>query len=194
MAPWWRTAALALALGIAAAACSGSAAVTPPPSPSPTPVATPAPTDTPAPSDAPSDTLQDSPSASAAAALDPCSLITPADIVKVAGRQLLTPMPEGDPVSRCTWPTPTSGEVAQIDLDLGDGALKQLQIDRDVLKHTFKPVPGVGDEAWAEDDAVFLRVGTTWVGLHLTRLNDPAQNAAPLAALAAAIAGRVAGG
>jgi hypothetical protein len=81
--------------------------------------------------------------------------------------------------------------VAQVEVFVGDGAKKYLDIDRDTLGHMFDAVPGIGDEAFIEENVIFLRKGTTWVALRLTLLNDAAENRPRLEALAAKVAGRL---
>jgi hypothetical protein len=186
----WRIELLAAGLALAAAltGCSAAAA------PSPAPSAPPAAMDTPQPTDAavasPSDAAAatDSPSP---APVDACAVITMPEAAKVTGGKLGDPVPEGDPVTRCVWTAPPTGEVAQLEIDLGDGAKKSYDIDNSVLKHAFTAVAGLGDEAYAEDDAIFFRKGDTWVAIHLVRLNDASANAANLLALAKAVAARV---
>ena len=179
-------ASVGLALALAVAACGGAVSATPAPTAATTAAATDASTpaavatDTPAPTDSPS-----------AAPIDPCSVITMAEATTVTGGKLQNPVPEGNPPTRCVWTAPPTGEVAQLEIDLGDGAKKSYDIDNTVLKHTFTPVAGVGDEAYAEDNAIFFRKGATWVAIHLVRLNDPAQNAANLVTVAKAVAGRI---
>ena len=191
----------ALAVALVLSGCGGAAVVSPVPSASAIAVVSPATTPAAATaSDAPLGSPADSPAASASdppsdapspAALDACAVITPAEASRVTGGKLQAPVPEGTPVTRCVWTALPTGEIAQLEIDLGDGAKKSYDIDLTVLKHVFKPVPGVGDEAYAEDDAIFFRKGNTWVAIHLVRLNDAARNAANLAAVAKAVAGRI---
>jgi len=150
------------------------------------------PTDSPATSDSPTDAPSDAPTDSPAPVLpDPCALITGAEANAVAGVKTGTPLPEGDPVERCAWPTPTSGAVGQIEIGLGDGAKKAYDIDRTVLKHKFTPIPGLGDEGYAEDSAVFFRKGDLWVAMNVVRLDDARSWMPKLVALAKTVAGRL---
>ena len=149
-----------------------------------------------APSDLPSDTPADSPSDAPTDAptpipVDPCSLVTRAEANAVAGTKTGAPMPEGDPATRCVWPTPTSGAIGQVELDVGDGAKKAYDIDATVLKHDFKPVPGLGVEAYVEDGSLFFRKGDTWVGIHIVRLDDSKIWTPKMIALAMTVAGRI---
>lgn len=125
---------------------------------------------------------------SAAAALpDACKLLTKADAEKLAG----TPLEDAVPVREtCTYTGPVTGPTAQVEVYVGDGAKKMLDIDRD-LGHAFTPLAGIGDEAHLEDGAVFLRKGTVWVAIRLVRLDDPAAFRKPLEDSARVAAGRV---
>lgn len=127
------------------------------------------------------------------AALDPCALIAlPEAEAVVGGVTLADGVPAGNPVpDRCVWTAPPTASIAQVEIDVGDGAKKSYDIDHDVLSHVFTAVPGLGDEAYQEDDAIFFRVGPTWVAIHLELLNDPAANVAPLQHLAQLVAGRL---
>ncbi|WP_083661021.1 hypothetical protein [Actinophytocola xanthii] len=98
---------------------------------------------------------------------------------------------ESNPASpQCLYAGPTSGPVAQVEVFVGDGAKKFLDIDREHA-HEFTEVPGIGEEAHAEDNAIFARVGRTWFAVRLVRLNDPARNAPALVTAATAVAGRL---
>ncbi|NJC72226.1 DUF3558 family protein [Planosporangium thailandense] len=122
-----------------------------------------------------------------AAAVDPCALVSQQDAQQLAG----TPL---DPAKRvretCTYSGPVSGPTAQVEVYVGDGAKKQLDIDR-TLGHEIRQLSGVGDEAYAEDGAAFVRKAGTWVSIRLVRLNDPAENRQPLENLARTVAGRL---
>jgi len=123
--------------------------------------------------------------------VDPCTLITQDEANLLAGEQLQPGVSAGHPVDSCEWDAPPTASVAQLRIDIGDGAKKQYDIDHDTLNHAFTTVPGLGDEAYAEDDAIFFRRGVTWVAIHLVLLNAPAQNAAALVSLAKTVAGRI---
>jgi hypothetical protein len=70
------------------------------------------------------------------------------------------------------------------------GAKKYLDIERD-LGHELRPLGGVGDEAYAENEAVFVNKSGTWVSVRLVRLNDPAENRKPLEDIGRTVAGRI---
>lgn len=109
-------------------------------------------------------------------AYEMCKLLPQEEAEAIAGTRL-DPGLEGPAHSPgCVYTGPTSGPVAQVEIYLGDGAKKFLDIDRDVLKHEFTEVPGIGDEAHEEGNAIFFRKDTTWVVIRLVRLNDPAEN------------------
>lgn len=132
------------------------------------------------------------PTASPTPALpDPCSLLTQAEADQLAGLKLRDPLPEGDPPTNCVWPAPLTGSVAQVEVGVGDGAKKFLDTDKDVLQHDFARVPGLGDEAWVEDDTVFVRVGELWFSLHLVGYAGTSEYRPKLEALAKTIIGRL---
>jgi hypothetical protein len=176
-----------LALGLIASlvltGCSGAGATPVPPTPVPTAVATATATDAPTATDTPTDT--------AAALPDPCTLVTQDEADKLAGVKLGAALPSGVPPTNCVWPTPTTGSVAQVEVGVGDGAKKFLDIDKDTLGHAFTQVSGLGDEAWQESDTIFVRTGTLWFSLHLVKLDGAPDDQANMAALAKTILGRI---
>jgi hypothetical protein len=135
------------------------------------------------------------PSASASAAaslapIDACQVVTRADAEALARTPLNAGQP-GNPLEpSCMYAGPVTGPVAQVQVFIGDGAKKTLDIDR-ALRHRFTRVAGIADEALEKANAIFLRKGTIWVALELVRLNDPAANRLPLERLAKVIATRL---
>ncbi|GAA4983914.1 DUF3558 family protein [Actinopolymorpha pittospori] len=145
-------------------------------SPAAEPTTEPAPTQTPSPTPTPTP-----------AAVDPCALVTAEEAAHLAG----TPLNPAQRVrDTCTYTGPVTGPTAQVEVYLGDGAKKILDIDRQ-LGHELKPLPGVGDEAYAEDGAAFFQKSGLWVSIRLVRLNDPAENRKPLEEAARTAASRV---
>ncbi len=119
--------------------------------------------------------------------IDPCGLVTKDEADQLTG---VTLQPAVRSLQLCTFPTPTSGTVAQLEIYVGDGAKKFFDIDKIDLGHEFHRVPGVGDQAWEEDGAIFVQARGIWFGLRLTRL-DEVDTAPALAQLAATVAGRL---
>lgn len=119
--------------------------------------------------------------------IDPCGLVTKAEADQLSG---VTLQPAVRSLQLCTFPTPTSGTVAQLEIYVGDGAKKFFDIDKLSLGHAFHRVPGVGDQAWEEDGAIFVQAKGIWFGLRLTRL-DSVDTGPALAQLAMAVAGRL---
>jgi hypothetical protein len=119
--------------------------------------------------------------------IDPCGLVTKDEADQLTG---VTLQPAVRSLQLCTFPTPTSGTVAQLEVYVGDGAKKFFDIDKVDLGHPFRRVPGVGDEAWAEDGAIFFRARGIWFGLRLTTL-DSVDHTQALADLAATVVGRI---
>jgi hypothetical protein len=169
---------LGLVMSVVVAACSSAAATPAPPTPGQTEIAEAA-------------TATDAPLVTDAPLPDPCSLLTQDEADTLAGVKLGAPMPSGDPTSLCVWPTPTTGSVAQVEVGVGDGAKKFLDIDKDTLGHTFTQISGLGDEAWQESDTIFVRSGTLWFSLHLVKLDSSPNDQSNMAALAKTILGRI---
>ncbi|RGC69094.1 hypothetical protein C5N14_10035 [Micromonospora sp. MW-13] len=123
----------------------------------------------------------------AAPPVDACDLVSKREAEKLAG----TPL--DDPVAireTCTYTGPVTGPTAQVEVFVGDGAKKFLDIERE-LGHEFTPIAGAGDEAYAEDGTVFVNKGGVWVSIRLVRTDDPARYRKPLADLARTVAGRL---
>ncbi|MFG1955263.1 hypothetical protein [Micromonospora sp. NPDC048830] len=106
---------------------------------------------------------------------------------KLAGTELEDPVAVRE---SCTYTGPVTGPTAQVEVFVGDGAKKIYDVDRD-LGHEFTPIAGAGDEAYAEDGAVFVSKGGVWVSIRLVRTDDPATYRKPLADLARTVAGRL---
>ncbi|WFE55310.1 hypothetical protein [Micromonospora sp. WMMD1155] len=115
-----------------------------------------------------------------ARAADPCALVPKAAAERLAGTPLQDPVaaPES-----CTYTGPISGPTAQVEVYVGAGAKKILDIDRE-LGHDLTVITGVGDEAYLEDGAVFVNAGGTWVAVRLVSLADPAASQQALRDLA----------
>ncbi|MDO3704671.1 DUF3558 family protein [Micromonospora sp. C28SCA-DRY-2] len=127
------------------------------------------------------------PSPTPAAAVDPCALVSQQEAEQLAGTRLEDPQPVRE---TCTYVGPVGGPTAQVEVFVGDGAKKFLDIERD-LGHELRPLAGVGDEAYASHEAVFVNRSGVWVSVRLVRLNDPAENRAPLERVARTVAGRL---
>ncbi|GAB3845072.1 hypothetical protein GCM10029963_22870 [Micromonospora andamanensis] len=119
--------------------------------------------------------------------VDACALVTKADAEKLAGTPLEDPVPVRE---TCRYTGPVSGPVAQVEVYVGDGAKKILDVDRD-LDHEFETLSGIGDEAYLEDGAVFVHAAGVWVAIRLVRLDDPARYHKPLTELARTVADRL---
>ncbi|MFC0505535.1 hypothetical protein [Micromonospora costi] len=130
--------------------------------------------------------VAESPTA-AAPTVDACSLVTKAEAEKLAGTRLDDAAPVRE---TCSYTGPVTGPTAQVEIFVGDGAKKILDIDRQ-LGHEFTPLSGVGDEAYLEDGQVFINKAGLWISIRLVRLNDPAENRKPLEELARTVAGRL---
>lgn len=126
---------------------------------------------------------------------DACDLLTHDEANTLAGRTLQDPVPAGlvnGANVMCQYTSdPNEPGVAQVEVYVGDGSEKALEIDRDVLGHTFTSVPGIADEVLQEDGSIFIRKGTTWASINLVLLNDPAENVQRMQDAAVIVAGRL---
>ncbi|MDG4832036.1 hypothetical protein O7627_22400 [Solwaraspora sp. WMMD1047] len=121
--------------------------------------------------------------------VDACSLVLPAEAEQLAGTPLADPVPASQ---ACQYTAPPSGPVAQVEVYVGDGAKKQLDIERQ-LGHDLQPISGAGDEAyiWVDGTMVFVSRSGLWFSIRLVRLDDPATHREPLESLARTAAGRI---
>ncbi|WP_213456919.1 DUF3558 family protein [Rhizomonospora bruguierae] len=130
------------------------------------------------------------PTATAAAAsdVDPCTLLVKKEAEKLAG----TALEDGVRVQEsCTYTGPVTGPTAQVEIYVGDGAKKFLDIDRDNLGHKFETLAGIGDEAYLEDGVAFVNKSGVWVAIRLTRLEDWAKFVKPMEEAVRTVAGRL---
>lgn len=105
--------------------------------------------------------------------IDACGLLSRAEAEKIAATKLVTGGSySNDDSATCRYTGPTSGPTAQVEVIVGDGAKKLLDIDRE-LGHRFSVVSNVGDECLLEDFIVFVRKDGVWAALNLVRLDDP---------------------
>lgn len=116
-----------------------------------------------------------------------CELLSKAEAEELAGASLGEPMLVK---ATCTYPPPPSGKVAQVEVFVGPGAEKILDINRQ-LGHELRELPGIGDEAYAEDDVAYFKKSGLWVCIRLVLLNDPAENRQRLEATARLVADRI---
>lgn len=127
--------------------------------------------------------------------VDACALLTQAEATALADLELQGAMGAGEDhglFTQCTYTRdPYLGGTAQVTLLVGDGAKKAFDVDKIALKHPFQQLQGIGDEAWQEDGAIFLRVGTNWAAVELVLLNDPTENVKRLQQAATIAAGRM---
>ncbi len=183
-----RAALLLVCVTAAIAACSGQATSAATTLASLTPTTFAATTDV-TPSQEPDATAAEESADTSPLAADPCGLLTRDEANKLAGVKVLDPLSAGG--TECIWPTPLTGPTGQVQIDVGDGAKKAYDIDNTVLGHDFTAVPGIGDEAWLEEQEIFFRVGDTWVALSVVRLDSPSDLHDMLKELATAIVGRL---
>lgn len=114
------------------------------------------------------------------ASLDACSILTRKDAETLIGSTLTEPLRNNsrDDAS-CVYPGDPNGPTAQVEIWLGQGAKKQLDIERS-LDHEFTPVKGIGDEAWQEPSWIFARSGPDWLSVHVVSLSDESSFVTPL--------------
>ncbi|WP_405431983.1 hypothetical protein [Micromonospora sp. NBC_00617] len=126
----------------------------------------------------------------AAAKVDACAVVTKDEAEKLAGTPLQDPLEKPEDRDSCTYTGPVTGPTAQVEVYVGDGAKKFLDIDRE-LGHKLTPISGAGDEAYAEDGTVFVSKGGVWACIRLVRSEDPATYRTALETAARAAAGRL---
>jgi len=123
-------------------------------------------------------------SSTPAALPNACSLLNQTEAEALAGTKLNPPTAAGaaggDQKTLCQFTGDPNGPTAQVEVFVGDGAKKQLDIDRDTLKHAFTSVPGIGDQCLQEDGNIFVEKNGLWASINLVLLNDPQQNVLPL--------------
>ncbi|MET7876263.1 hypothetical protein [Micromonospora profundi] len=122
--------------------------------------------------------------------IDACALVTKGEAEKLAGTPLQDPLEKPEDRDTCTYTGAPSGPTAQVEVYVGDGAKKFLDIDRE-LGHKFTAISGAGDEAYAEDGTVFVSKGGVWACIRLVRSEDPATYRTALETAARTAAGRL---
>lgn len=126
---------------------------------------------------------------------DACEVLERTEAQAVVARRLMAAAPAGVEFGKATYCTyagyPDDPGVGQVEVFIGDGAEKALQIDRDTLKHDFRRIDGLGDECWAEDGQVFFRAGSTWVTIRVVLLEEDPEKAGRLEAAARIVLGRL---
>ncbi|WP_020579955.1 DUF3558 family protein [Actinopolymorpha alba] len=133
------------------------------------------------------------PATKAPATRTPAPTIEPCALVSKQEAERLTRTPLDDAVAvreTCTYTGPVTGPTAQVEVYVGPGAKKFLDIERE-LGHELEPLAGIGDEAYAEDGTVFLNKAGVWVSIRLVLLNDPAENRKPMEDLARKVTTRL---
>ena len=154
-----------------------------------------APAPAPAADTAPSSSAEAAPSDGIPERADACAVLTRAEAQTVAARRLMEAAPAGVEFGKATYCTyagyPDDPGVGQIEVFIGDGAKKALEIDKDTLKHEFSQVAGVGEECWAENGQIFFRQGATWASIRVVTLEDDPQKAARLEAAARTVVSRL---
>jgi hypothetical protein len=118
--------------------------------------------------------------------IDPCELVSLEDAEALAGTPLGPGVPGNPSNPSCTYTGPVTGPLGQVEVYVGAGAKKILDIDRE-LGHALTPLAGL-DEAYAEENAVFVHQSGVWVAIRLVRSNNPVENQQPLEMLARKVA------
>ncbi len=127
------------------------------------------------------------------AAPDPCTLVTQAQGQAIVGVALGAGVKSGsDGDTMCQFTSSPDGPTAQVEVFVGDGAKKQLDIDKDSLQHPFTTIPGVGDQTYLEAGNVFVHKDGIWVSVNVVALDAPDdQVQTGLTNLASTIAGEI---
>jgi hypothetical protein len=117
-----------------------------------------------------------------------CTLLTQEEAEKLADADLDAAQEVTDDF--CEWDNPPEGSVAQVQVFIGDGAAKTLELDREKVT----PVAGLGDEAYEEEGYIFARKGAVWIEVHLVRLAEWEPFWQPMRDAAAAVLARIPAG
>jgi hypothetical protein len=113
--------------------------------------------------------------AAPAAPPDPCTLVSQSQAAALVQTPVQAAVGAGSPPDQsCEYDAPPTGPVAQVEIFVGDGAKKTLDIDKDNLHHAFTMPSGLGDEAYLETDDIFFRKGETWFEINVVDLDTPA--------------------
>ncbi|KQC37967.1 hypothetical protein UK82_13400 [Frankia sp. ACN1ag] len=123
----------------------------------------------------------------ASAAVNPCAIVSRQEAEHLAGTSLNSPVSVAE---KCTYSAPPSGPTTQVEVFVGETAKDYLTAERGI-GHELRPLSGIGDEAYIEDYAVFVKKADFWVSIDLVRSNDPAENRGPLEGLARTVADRI---
>ena len=144
-------------------------------------------------STAPPSTVPPSTGGATPVAVEPCDLLTRAEAERLAGTPLQAGVAAGSDGTHtlCQYTGPTSGPTAQVEIFVGDGAKKMLDIDKDTLQHAFTTVAGIGDLCLQEDGNIFVRKNGRWASINLVLLDDPGADVKPLQVAAKIIAARL---
>ena len=101
---------------------------------------------------------------------DPCSLVSQNEASKLVNVAMDKGVKNGqDDNLVCQFNSQPPGTLVEI--YSGSGGHKSFQIDHDTLGHEFTKLDGIGDEAWLEDDNVFIHKGDNWVQIHVVALD-----------------------
>ncbi len=123
--------------------------------------------------------------------VDPCVLVSQSQAQTLIGMALLAGTKSGNSTSGflCQYNADPNGPVGSVQISVGAGVKKALDIDKENLHHDFTRLTGVGDEAWLENGSVFVRKGAQWVQVYVVSLDTPPEQIqAGLQSLAATIA------
>ena len=127
--------------------------------------------------------------ANPAAASDPCSLLTQAEVETAVGQHLSAGL--SDPtLGDCSWSS--SDFTANVDLTVSTWSA--IQTAATANGHTPDPIPGIGDEALNNDGLLSVRSGDTGFLLTIggpTIDSSPDSGLAQEEVLAAAVLGRI---
>lgn len=126
---------------------------------------------------------------------DACVVLTRPEAQAVVARRLMEAAPAGIEFGKATYCTyagyPEDPGVGQVEVFIGDGAKKALEIDRDTLEHEFRQLDDLGDECWAEDGQIFFSKGSTWASIRVVLLDQDPKKADRLEAAARIVLGRL---
>jgi hypothetical protein len=108
--------------------------------------------------------------------VDPCTLVTKDQASTLTGIAMQDGVSITEPTGDgggCRYGSDPTGPTAQVAVFVGEGAKTYYDTDTRI-GHTFTPVADLGDEAYEEELAIFVRKGATWFAINVPIGGDTA--------------------
>lgn len=106
--------------------------------------------------------------------VDPCVLVSQTQAETLLGMPLQAGVKSGTGSElMCQYTADPNGPVGAVQVAVGAGAKKTLDIDKDNLHHEFTQPAGISDETWLENGTIFFRKKSQWGEIHVVSLDAP---------------------